>query len=67
MKLINNWQDSWKLISVQLMVIIGVVAGLEQYVPHLAHFLPEGWVSAAMAITIFARLVKQSWDGRYER
>lgn len=60
MRLIGNWNNAYKMFSVQAMAIIGIIAGAEPYLPQLAEFLPSNWVAYAMPIVIVARLIKQN-------
>lgn len=57
--LIENWTKAWKLFSVQIMVIIGLIAAAEPYIPQLAGVLPDAWVAYAMPVAVLARLISQ--------
>lgn len=64
MKLIPNWQEAWKMVSVQLMALIALVAACEPYLPQLQRSLPDGWASYALPVVILARLIKQNNLGK---
>jgi hypothetical protein len=43
--MIENWKQAYKFTSVQLAVVLAIVAGIEPYFPLLSKSLPEGWAS----------------------
>ena len=57
--MIQNWKKFYRMHSVQLAVALGVLAGLEPYVPMLASVLPAAWVPIAALLIVVARLVRQ--------
>lgn len=65
--LIENWKEAWKLFSVQLMVVIGLIAAAEPYLPQLAAVLPEAWVAYAAPVVVLARLISQRTGKPYDR
>lgn len=65
--LIKNWKEAWKLFSVQLMVVIGLVAAAEPYLPQLAEVLPDAWVAYAAPVVVLARLISQRTGTPYDR
>jgi hypothetical protein len=59
MKLIENWRNAWRMLSVQAAALLGIVAAAYDYLPTLQTYLPEGWVKYAALLVILARVVKQ--------
>lgn len=59
MKLIENWRNAWRMLSVQAAALLGIVAAAYEYLPALQAYLPEGWVKYAALLVILARVVKQ--------
>lgn len=57
--LIENWTKAWKLFSVQAMVLIGLIAAAEPYIPQLVGVLPDAWVAYAAPVVVLARLINQ--------
>ena len=67
MKLVADWKDAWKWISVNCMVIATAIQGAWVYVPedmrtslppNLVHFLTIG----LLAVGVAGRLIKQGGD-----
>lgn len=65
--LIENWREAWKLFSVQLMVVIGLIAAAEPYLPQLAGVLPDAWVAWVAPFVVLARLISQRTGKPYDR
>ena len=58
--LILNWKEACKMFSVQAIVIVGVFALLEPFVPVLSQYLPDQWVAYTLPVIVVARLIKQN-------
>ncbi|ALH23710.1 putative membrane protein [Pseudomonas phage PaMx11] len=56
--LIENWKQCWKLLSVQLAALLGLLDVAYEYLPALQSYLPEGWVRWAALAIIVGRIVK---------
>jgi predicted ABC-type exoprotein transport system permease subunit len=59
-KLIENWKQCYKFLTVQLSVILGLIAAAYEYIPMMKDYLPEGWVKYAFIAVIVARIINQS-------
>ena len=60
MKLIEDWRKAYKFASVQLAVVLGVVAGAAELVPLVKDHLPPAYGAWFSGAIILARLLKQS-------
>ena len=59
-KLIENWKQCHKFLTVQLSVLLAIVATAYEYLPMMKDHLPEGWMKYAFLIIIIARIISQS-------
>lgn len=57
--MIQNWKQAYKFASVQLAVLVAIIAGIEPFFPVLSENLPDGWASAAAVLIVVARLIQQ--------
>ena len=58
-QLVDDWQQSWKFLSVQLTTILVVLQVLEENMPAVQQYLPEGWVKYVGLAILIGRLVRQ--------
>jgi len=58
-KLIEDWKQSWKLLSVQLAAALALLDVAYEYLPAVQSYLPEGWVRWIALTIIVARVIKQ--------
>lgn len=58
-KLIDDWKDSWKFLSVQLAAALALLDTAYEYLPAVQTYLPEGWVKWIALAVIVARVIKQ--------
>jgi hypothetical protein len=61
-KLIPDFKTAYKFLSLQLITVITVLAGLQAYVPEMVLWLPPNWVPYATALVGVARVVKFGID-----
>ena len=61
---IEDLSKAHKFLSVQVAVLVGLVATASDYIPTIHDMLPEGWSKFAIAAIIFARLWKQNKDSK---
>jgi hypothetical protein len=59
MKLIENWKQAYKMLSVWVFALAGSLAGLEQFLPALEGKIPPLVYAGLMIFGIVARLVRQ--------
>lgn len=59
-KLIENWKQCHKFLTVQLSVLLAMIATAYEYLPMMKDYLPEGWVKYAFIAVIVARIINQS-------
>ncbi len=59
-KLIDNWKQCYKFLTVQISVLLGLIATAYEYIPMMKGYLPEGWVKYAFIAVIVARIINQS-------
>lgn len=59
MKLIDDWKQSYRYLSVQLAAAIVFVAELQIYLPEVREHLPEDWYKWAALAVIAARVISQ--------
>lgn len=58
-KLIEDWKQSWKFLSVQLAAALALLDVAYEYLPAVQSYLPEGWVKWIALTIIVARVIKQ--------
>ncbi len=58
-KLIEDWKQSWKFLSVQLAAALALLDVAYEYLPAVQSYLPEGWVKWIALTIIVARIIKQ--------
>jgi hypothetical protein len=59
MKIIDNWKQAHKFLTVQISTLLGMAAAAYEYFPAMREYFPEGWAKYAFAAIIVARLWKQ--------
>ena len=63
-KLIEDWKQSWKFLSVQLAAAMALLDIAYEYLPTVQSYLPEGWVKWMALAIIVARIIKQRKDAQ---
>jgi hypothetical protein len=63
MKLVPDWRDAWRFLSVQLAAAIALLAAAYDYLPVIRDYVPEGWVKWAALLVIAGRVLHQSVPG----
>jgi hypothetical protein len=63
MRLIPDWRDAWRFLSVQLAAAIALLAAAYDYLPVIRDYVPEGWVKWAALLIIAGRVLHQSVPG----
>ena len=63
MKLIPEWRDAWRFLSVQFAATIALLATAYDYLPAIRDYLPEGWVKWAALLIIAGRVAHQRLPG----
>ncbi len=63
MKLVPDWRDAWRWLSVQLAAATALLATAYDYLPAVRSYLPEGWVKWAAILFIAARILHQNTPG----
>lgn len=63
-KLIEDWKQSWKFLSVQLAAALALLDVAYEYLPAVQSYLPEGWVKWMALAIIVARTIKQRKDAQ---
>lgn len=63
-KLIEDWKQSWKFLSVQLAAALALLDVAYEYLPAVQSYLPEGWVKWMALSIIMARIIKQREDAQ---
>ncbi|KAF7600157.1 MAG: hypothetical protein CGU28_04215 [Candidatus Dactylopiibacterium carminicum] len=58
-KLIENWREAHKFLSVQLAALMTLISFAYDYLPAVQQYLPEGWVKWIASAIILARVIKQ--------
>ena len=61
-KLIDDWKDSWKFLSVQLAAALALLDTAYEYLPAVQTYLPEGWVKWIALAIIVGRAIKQNGE-----
>ncbi len=59
-KLIENWKQCYKFLTVIAASAIGILAALYEYSPQFQEYLPEGWFKYSMIVIIIARVINQT-------
>lgn len=59
-KLIDNWKQCYKFLTVQLSALLAMVAAGYEYLPMMKEYLPDGWVKYAFIAIIIVRIINQS-------
>lgn len=63
MKLIKNWKQGWKMVSIHIAAVIAILACLQAYLPSFQTYLPPFAYTALNAVlglaVVVARLVQQ--------
>jgi hypothetical protein len=63
LRLIENWREAHRLLSVQLAALLGLISFAYDYLPAVQQYLPAGWVKYLATAIIVARIVKQNNTG----
>lgn len=58
-QLVSDWKQSWKYFSVQLTTIMIVLQVLEENLPAVQAYLPEGWVKYIGLAILVGRVIQQ--------
>jgi hypothetical protein len=59
-KLIENWKQCYKLLTVQAALLISLIATAYEYIPQFQQYLPEGWFKYFALVIIIARVINQT-------
>lgn len=59
-KLIDDWKQCYKFLTVQLSAIFAALAVAYEYIPSIQQYFPDGWFKYAAAIIIVGRIINQS-------
>lgn len=63
MKLVEDWKDAYKWLSINIAVVMGALNALQASVPHVQALLSPStmaWVNAALGVAIiWGRLIQQ--------
>lgn len=59
-EVIPNWREAWKFFSVQLATAMIFIEILQDNLPGLQPYLPEGWVKWISLAIIVGRLLHQN-------
>jgi len=59
-KLIENWKQCYKFLSVQSAALIALIATAYEYIPQFQQYLPEGWFKYSVLIILVARVIQQA-------
>lgn len=67
MKLVENWREAYKWVSVHCMVVAGAIQGAWVYIPedmkaNVPHHLINGLTVALMVLGVVGRIKKQAKD-----
>ncbi len=60
MKLIPDWRQAWRFLSVQFAAAIALLATAYDFLPVIRDYVPEGWVKWAALAIIAGRVLHQS-------
>lgn len=58
-RLIENWREAYRFLSVQLAALLAVLSLAYDYLPAVQQYLPEGWVKWLALAIIVGRLLQQ--------
>lgn len=58
-RLIPEWRNAWRYLSVQLAALTALVATAYDSMPVLQQYIPAGWMKWAALAIIGARLIAQ--------
>lgn len=64
MRLIPDWREAWRFLSVQLAAGTALLATAYDYLPAVREYLPEGWVKWAAILVIAARVLHKNTSGK---
>lgn len=59
LRLIENWREAHKFLSVQLATLLVLISSAYDYLPAVQQYLPPGWVKWMAVAILVARLVQQ--------
>lgn len=59
--LIEDWKRAWRLSTIQIAAVLGLLDAAVEYLPMVKTYMPEGWVKYIAAVLIVARIIKQNW------
>lgn len=59
LKLIPDWRQAYKFLSVQLALLIVILGGLQEFLPELKEILPEHWYQWIAGAAILGRVLAQ--------
>ena len=62
-KLITEWKQAWKYLSVQLAAILVFLPTLLPYMPELAQYMPTNWYQFLGMAILAARVIQQKVVG----
>lgn len=58
-RLIENWREAYKFLSVQLAALLAALSLAYDYLPAVQQYLPQGWVKWLALAIIVARVLQQ--------
>lgn len=59
LKLIPDWKQAYKFLSVQVAMLIVLLAGLQEVLPDLKEHLPAQWYAGLAVLVAVARVLAQ--------
>jgi PIN domain nuclease of toxin-antitoxin system len=59
-QLVEDWQQAWKFLSVQLASAMVILQVLEENFPQIQQYLPEGWVKYVGLAIVVGRILRQN-------
>jgi hypothetical protein len=66
MKLIPEWKQAYKYLSIQLATLLAIISAAYEYMPMLQSYLPDGWVKWFALVIIVARLIQQQKEDNHD-
>jgi hypothetical protein len=60
MKLIDEWKQAYKYLTVQLTIGLGALSVAYEYLPEMKQILPDGWYKYGLMAILIARVIQQS-------
>ncbi len=60
LKLIENWKQCYKFLTVQAAILVSLVATAYEYIPAFQQYLPDGWFKYFALVIIIARVINQT-------